>query len=281
MDLGNIREEITNIIATENNRAGQLEKIDKSAQSLSQKNMDELIAKCNYKKDSLLNAHKYSNVATQDEIESYTSELNNISNELNTEIIDIEKIRGDLESVNVSEFKATADRMIQIIDDVLVKANSAVLQASEILNNNFEHYMDQEIVNEPVAQERTNRFIQEDLHEPQEYKTDSISDLENELNNEFQPILENNVNDENRVVSTENVPEESIPSYLMSATKDEEKTQNVVSGISSAINDGSNQELVSAESVDDGFVKVTNREYANDDEKVQDNDGQARVRRIA
>lgn len=279
-----LQAELQSEISYLNTREESLDKINKAYQSLSDKNVDLIIDKCNYRMGCLINAHKYSSVASQEEIEKNTAELNELVSELNNEILDIENIGKEMgNSFEEPKYQDFADRIKSIIDATLESCNETVRKATDYLSHKFDtietqNYVPEEVVAAPVAEVKEEEKVEVPEITPTDIKTDSIEDLERDLNNYLKPIQEdkkeleeikNDLEAPERVTSIEPVPQAIVApvlqpevnpdlnTFLNQGVQPEEKVEeapkdNVVGFPGS--------EMKSAANVDEGAVLVTGTE---------------------
>ena len=270
-----IKSELEAEVVYLNERQEAFDKINKAYQSLSGKNVALLIDKCNYRMGSLVNAHKYSSVANQEDIEKDTAELNQLVSDLNNEILDIENIGIEMgNSFDETKYQDFANRISSIIDMTLNSCNETVRKATDVLSHKFDSVEMSNVVETPVEEEKEEVKSEEVVDEftPTEIKTDSIEDIENELNNELQPIkddkkelesIKNDLEGAEKVTSIEPAPSAIVAPVLMP-----EKNVDINSFLNQEAQVESKEvesapiqnEIESAANVDEGPVLVTNVE---------------------
>lgn len=267
-----------------NDRQQEFDKINEAFKSLSSKNVKLLIDKANYRMESLVIAHRFSNVASQKEVESNTSELNQIVSDLNNEILDIENIGNEMgSSFKEEKYKNFANDINSIIERTLNDCNTAVKKATNVLNHQFEAAEEEvfgvqettdELKEELIKENQKDRELEVDEITPTEIKTDSIDAIEKELDKELEPIQEDkkdleetkqNLDGAELVTSVEPALEQNIAPVLMPQENPdldaflsqgptvEEKVETPVVEEPKEVR----KEVNSAASVDEGFVQVT------------------------
>lgn len=290
-----------------NERQQAFDKINEADRELSSKNVDVLINKAEYRIGSLINAHKFSTVANQEEVEKDVAELNQIVSELNNEIMDIENIGNRMGTdFDEPQYKEFAENIMSDVNHILSDCNDTVKRATDVLNQKFETFEIEGFGVEETTDELKEELIQENKKDDElvaaEVKTDSIEEIENDLNNELQPIQEDkkeleetkqNLDGAELVVATEPVAENtinpilqpteptSLDSFLNQApVVNEEKVETpAVEEVKEV-----KQDVVSAASVDDGYVKVESVEefgLENNQEQTKTEEGPTLGRRIA
>ena len=234
--------------------------------SFSNKNFNELISKIEYRIGSLVNAHKYSSVANQDEVEKDTSELNQLVSNLNNEILDIENIGIEM-GTNYEEpkYKELSSKIDSVINSTLDSCNEAVRKATDVLGHKFDS-----LETEEASENKEASFEYEiDAIEPNDIKTDSIEDIEKELNQELQPVQEDkkeledikqDLNEGIKVTNIEPAPESTISPVLMPEASPDLNSfldHNISEAvIEYPVAEVENNEMKSAPNVDEGYVKV-------------------------
>ena len=226
----NIKPELEAEVVYLNERQQSFDKINEAFKALSAKDVSVIIDKCNYRMGCLVNAHKYSSVANPEDVEKDTSELNQLLSDLNNEILDIENI-GIAMGNNFEEpkYQDFSNKLAAVIDKTLEACNETARKATDVLNNKFDSFEKNEIV-QPEPEIETYAPVEEEKKEevfeeltPTEVKTDSIEDLENELNKDLEPIQEdkkdleeikNNLDGAEMVTAIEPAPEATIVPVL-------------------------------------------------------------------
>lgn len=266
-----IKPELESEVVYLNERQEAFDRINKAYQSLAEKNVQLLINKIEYRMGSLINAHNFSNVANQDEVEKDTAELNQLVSDLNNEILDIENIGlGMGNSYEEPKYQEISDKITEIINKTLDSCNSVVRKATDILGHKFDS------VDSKIDIEESFEYPVDEI-DSTEIKTDSIEDLEEELSRDLQPIQEskkelevvkNDLDEAVKVTSIEPAPEATISPVLMPETnldlntflnKEENKVEdNKINQFPVA--EVKPNEIKSASNVDEGPVLVTNVE---------------------
>ena len=267
----NIAQALDDEVVYLNQRQEDFDRINKSYRVLSNKNFNVLINKIEYRIGSLINAHNFSNVANQDEVEKDTAELNQYVSELNNEILDIENIGSEM-GTNYKEpkYQDLSDRIHNIINESLNSCNETVRKATDVLSHKFDS------VDSKIDIEESFEYPVDEI-DSTEIKTDSIEDLEEELSRDLQPIQEskkelevvkNDLDEAVKVTNIEPAPEATISPVLMPETnldlntflnKEENKVEdNKINQFPVA--EVKPNEIKSASNVDEGPVLVTNVE---------------------
>lgn len=268
-----IKPELESEVVYLNERQEAFDKINKAYQSLASKNVQSLIDRCNYRMGSLMNAHKFSSVANQEEVEKDTVELNQLVSDLNNEILDIENIGIEMgKNYDEPKYQDFANRISANIDKILDSCNDTVRKATDYLSHKFDSIEAEVEPEKEVEVKAPVEEVKEEFTElaPTEIKTDSIEEIENQLNSELQPILDdkkeleetkNDLEGALKVEHVEPAPQVSVapvlpplenPSinpFFNQAQPEENKSVEFTPA---------KEELQSAPSVDEGYVKVEN-----------------------
>ena len=289
----NIKPELEAEVVYLNERQQSFDKINEAFKALFSKNVSVIIDKCNYRMGCLVNAHKYSSVANQEEVEKDTTELNQILSDLNNEILDIENIGIEMgNNFEEPKYQDFSNKLADVIEKTLEACNETARKATDVLNNKFESFEETNTIqqepkveaNDSVEEEKE-EIIPEEIN-PTEISTDSIEELESKLNKDLQPIqedkkdledIQNELMGANMVTSIEPVPETTIAPVLqpelhtdlnsfLSQGINEEKVEAPVETKSDEMH-----EITSAANVDEGYTKVEKVESfdLNDEKEVE------------
>ena len=276
-----IKPELESEVVYLNDRQEAFDKINKAYQALAGKDVQLLISKIEYRMGSLVNAHKFSTVANQEDVEKDTAELNQLVSDLNNEILDIENIGLEMGSTyEEPKYQDFAGRITEIINKTLESCNEVVRKATDVLGHKFD--------SADVVVDKIDTKVEDEIEKEEitttEIKTDSIEEIEKDLNKELQPIQEdkkeleeakNDLNEGVKVTSIEPAPEAIAPvlipesnpdldSFLNKGPQQEEKAESPV--VESPVND-----IKSADNVDEGPVLVTKVEtFDLSEEKEQE-----------
>ena len=267
-----------------NERQEAFDKINKAFQSLLGIDVQLLINKIEYRIGSLINAHKFSSVANQEEVEKDISELNHLVSELNNVILDIENIRLEMgNAFSEPKYQEFADRLTSVIDRTLSSCDLIVRKATDVLSNKFDSVETQEVETKPVEEVETEEEKLEELT-PTHIKTDSIEDLEKELDASLQPIQEDkkelelaksDLEDAQKVTSIEPAPQAIIAPVLQPESNPDLNTffnQGIQPEDNKVVEyTPVKEEMKSAANVDEGPVLVTNVEtFDLNEDKAQE-----------
>ena len=296
MDLNKIKElkeSINSKLETESgyltNRELVFDKLKKSFQALASKDVQLLINKIKYRIGSLINAHNFSSLANQEEVEKDNAELNQLVSELNNEILNIEDIRKGMDtSYEEPKYQDFAQEIERFIGRTLEASNDAVRKATDVLSHKFDSVESSEDkVEETIEESIENDFLDDDIPVT-EMQPDSIAELEESLSKDLQPIQEDkkdlelvksDLENADLVVQSEPAPEEMVAplrpidqpdlNSLLGVEPKEEVVENKTEekNIQFPTN-----EIKSAANVDEGPVLVTNVETFDLNEN-KDNEG--------
>lgn len=279
----NIKPKLEAEVTYLNDRQVALDRISKAYQALASKDVATLIDKCNYKMGSLVNAHRFSSVANQEYVERDTSELNQLVADLNNEILDIENIGIEMgKEFDEPKYQEFSNEIKSNIDRTLNACNETVRKATDVLSYKFDSVDLTGAVEAAVEETQVNEEIEEEI-QPTELNTDTIEELENDLNKNLQPIHEDkkeleeikkDLDSAEKVTSVEPIepqafiaPMDSISpvlqpetqtdlnAFLSNGPKEEREEVPTIDEIKARVGD-----IKSASNVDEGPVLVTNVE---------------------
>lgn len=279
MGIEEIKKDLETVISELNDQSNKLDMINSSFKAFYEKNISELIDRCEYRIGTLEIAHKFPNVADHNEIEKNTSELNSTVASLNNEVMDLETIKKDISvQFGIESYDAIAKSLVDLIDRQLDDSNRVIKRATAILNNNFEE-VEEKVTGEVKEKEEV---IPEHILNQREIKVDRISELMNGLNNDMKEFQQDkkeleeasrDLGEPIKVTSVEEAKEDTISPIL----KPQENPD--LEGIFATRNSNVPEKMESAENVETGFVLVTDvRTF--DEEKKQENQGPVLTRTI-
>ncbi len=245
------------------------------------KDVDHLVKICEYRIGNLKNAHAYSSVANQIEVQKDTDELNNAIDNLRVEMEDLESIKKDLtDPLGVDSYDELSNDLVKIIDNDLNLGGQTLDRAQAILNHDFEVFKNSE----------ENNYSEDkvvDIEEaPTQIVTDSLEDLakglEDELNNaketkaELEEAKEEYAPVEEAVLPP--VEETNLDDSVSEYSEDITPIQESNEFPSEDIKEDSVDEIESAQNVDEGFVHVDNVEDFTKEEEneVEEKKGKGR-----
>ena len=273
MSIEEIKKSLETEIVALNEQERKLGILNNAFKEYYAKDVKSLDSRCEYRIHNLENAHTYSNVAVQEEIENNTKDLVNALNSLSKEINDLETIK---KNVNVEfdneTYNSLSKELIGHIDNQLDTSNNVVRKANAILNHDYD------LVNEEKAEVKETPVVHKEEEKeitPNEVQTDSLDALVQDLDNELKPVLEDqkvleevsnsleNINNEDATLVTNE--EDVVAPVLM--PEQEKNLQEFLNTVPKS----NEEEMQSAASVDEGFVKVEQvLEFGQEEEKAEE-----------
>ena len=286
----NIESEINSEVSYLNNKQIAITEIQQAYLNLSKMDVNTLIDKCNYRRECLINAHNYSSVANQEEIEKHSAELNELIGKLKEVTLDIE---GQIKSIDINydepQYQDYANRIKTAAGKVLDKCNKTIEKANKVL---FDKMDTDEVLDEkneysapveikaPIIEDKP---VEEPAEEITPIERDSIEDIEKALNSELQPIqedkkeLEDTKLDLDQAIKVESV--EPAPQSIVEPLLPPMDSPSITPFFNQELMHEENkpvdfnqekEKMESASSVDDGYVKVEKIEtFGLNEEKEQ------------
>ena len=290
-NIEEIKKSIEKEIVELNEQEQKLGVLNNGFKAFYEKDVKKLVERCEYRIRNLENAHKYASVAIQEEIDTNTNDLNNAINSLNGEITDLQTIKGNIGiNYGIEAYDKLSKELISIIDSQLEMSNKTVTKASAVINHDFaaledlkEVVMGKNVENTPIVEEIKQEEVpvitpeavvetpEAEIQET-EVKTDDLDELVSNLEKELEPIQE----DKKELEEASNeLDEEAIP-----VTSVEEAPENLIAPVlvpeenidlNEFLTKGpESEELESAPSVDEGYVKVVDvLSFSDEKEDIQ------------
>ncbi|MBR1416970.1 MAG: hypothetical protein IJ572_04055 [Bacilli bacterium] len=231
MEREELRQALDDEIQSLNEREKKLSILNSSFKSFSEKEIDSLVERCEYRIGNLENAYAHASVANQDEIEKNIDDLNYSLASLKNEILDSENNKKNISnSFDDEVFDKIASSLRDLIDRQLEAGDAVIRKANAIINHDFETLNaekakeskkdDHKILEFDRTRKVNEEKVSEPVINPMEIKTDSLSQILSELDNDMKDNKDNKKEleetakslDEGKEIPVTNVESISTPS---------------------------------------------------------------------